>query len=140
MLELEFSGDMYNRLGDEDPCGYFDLIIAINSLKSMGQKLSCSSHPSIHDSQSLLNALPSDITKNDLDYTLDGLYTFKYPQDFKAIRFKSNGKQSMALMLPTIMDIQDPFSVEAKIAFDVHMADFAIDLVSYETEDEGSNV
>jgi hypothetical protein len=80
------------------------------------------------------------LTKDDLNFTLDGLYTFKYPQDFKAIKFKQNGKQSMALLLPTILDIQDPFSVQAKIAFDVHMADFAIDLVSYETEDEGQNV
>lgn len=35
MLELEFSGDIYDEWGDEKTCSYFDLIISINSLKSM---------------------------------------------------------------------------------------------------------
>ena len=37
MVEIEFAGDMYNAYGEEDPCAYFDLTIAINSLKSLGQ-------------------------------------------------------------------------------------------------------
>ena len=37
MIELEFGGDMFNRFGEEDPCAYFDLVIAINSLKALGQ-------------------------------------------------------------------------------------------------------
>ena len=41
MIELEYGGDMYNRLGEEDPCAYFDLIISINSIRAMASKLSC---------------------------------------------------------------------------------------------------
>lgn len=79
IIEIEFSGDVYNRRGDENPCGYFDLTISINSLKALGEKLACKSHESIQNSQSLLEALPSDIGKKDLNFKLDNLYTFKYP-------------------------------------------------------------
>ena len=134
MLVLEFSGDMYNIFGEEEHCTYFDLIVAINSLKSMSEKLACSSAAVINDSESLLQALPKDIHNNDLNFHLDGMYTFKYPSDFRQIKYKPNGKDSWALMLPTILGVDsEPFVVEAKIAFDVHMADFSMSLLAFET-------
>ena len=66
MLELEYSGDMYNIYGEEEPCSYFDLVISINALKDLGNKLSCSAHPTIQDAESLVAALPGDIESRDL--------------------------------------------------------------------------
>ena len=39
------------------------------------------------------------------------------------------------MVLPTFLDIQDPFSVQASIAFDVHMADFGLELVKVRLDD-----
>ena len=58
MIELEYGGDMYNRLGEEDPCAYFDLIIAINSIRAMASKLSCDEKQVIAEAPSLLDVLP----------------------------------------------------------------------------------
>jgi len=44
MIEIEYAGDMYNRAYEESFCAYFDLTVAINSLKSLGKKLSCSAN------------------------------------------------------------------------------------------------
>lgn len=85
MLELEFSGDIYNEWGEEQPCTYFDLVLSINSLKSMASKLSCDKNPMIRDSESLLTALPGDLGNRDLPFTMDTLYSLKYPSDFKQI-------------------------------------------------------
>ena len=87
----------------------------------------------IAEAPSLLTALPEEITDHDLDFHIDGLYTLKYPHDFKQIQFKSNGKESMALMLPTVLDMQHPFTFDASIAFDVNMADFLLQLVQIDT-------
>lgn len=70
---------------------------------------------------------------------MDTLYSFKYPDDFKQIQYKQNGKQSMAMMLPSVFNFSSPFSVDAKVAFDVHMADFQMDLISYTSEDNDSS-
>lgn len=40
-VELEFAGDVYDHNGDEEPCIYFDLTIAINAISSLSQKLNC---------------------------------------------------------------------------------------------------
>ena len=53
----------------------------------------------------------------------------RYPEDFKQLRQGKNGRNSMMMVLPTFLDIQDPFQVQASIAFDVHMADFGLELV-----------
>jgi hypothetical protein len=58
MIELEYAGDMYNRMGEEDPCAYFDLVIAINSIRAMASKLSCDAQPVIAEAPSLLDVLP----------------------------------------------------------------------------------
>lgn len=39
MISLEYGGDMYNRYGEEERCAYFDLVIAIDSIKSLADKL-----------------------------------------------------------------------------------------------------
>ena len=67
---------------------------------------------------------------------LDTLYTFKYPEDFKQIQFRQNGKQSMAMLLPSVLHMNSPFSVVSSIAFDVHMADFQLDLFSFSDVDD----
>ena len=36
-IQLEYSGDMYNAYGEEEPCSYFDLVIAINSVSNMAK-------------------------------------------------------------------------------------------------------
>lgn len=36
-IQLEYSGDMYNAYGEEEPCSYFDLVIAINSISNMAK-------------------------------------------------------------------------------------------------------
>lgn len=35
MIELEFAGDMFDHNGDEEPCIYFDLTIAVNALSAL---------------------------------------------------------------------------------------------------------
>ena len=109
LISLEYSGDMYNAYGEEEPCSYFDLTIAINSISGLSEKLSCDSSTTVADAESLLTALPREITEKDMNFKINGLYILKYPQDFKEIKFKSNAKQSMAMLLPTVLDIQDPF-------------------------------
>ena len=128
MIEIEYAGDMYNEFGEEKHCAYFDLMLAINSMKSLGKKLSCDAQPVIADAESLLTALPREIGSADMDWKMNGLYTLKYPKDFKKIKYASNGKQSMAMILPTIIDLKDPFTFSASMAFDVHMADFSLQL------------
>lgn len=44
MIEIEYAGDMMNRMQEEELCLYFDMTISINSLKSLGEKLSCSAN------------------------------------------------------------------------------------------------
>ena len=36
MIEIEFAGDIYNRMFEWEPCTYFDMTISINSLRSLG--------------------------------------------------------------------------------------------------------
>lgn len=132
MVEIEFAGDMYNAYGEEDPCAYFDLTIAINSLKSLGHQMSCSSNKEIAAAKSLSDHLPGEITDSDLDYETNGFFTLKYPEDFMKLKFKPNGKNSKQLMLPTLLSIEDPFTFSAEIAFDVHMADFMMQLIQYD--------
>ena len=36
-------------------------------------------------------------------------------------------------MLPTVLDMQHPFTFDASIAFDVNMADFLLQLVQIDT-------
>jgi len=38
------------------------------------------------------------------------------------------------MALPSVLDIKDPFSFEAAVAFDVHLADMNIELVLYDAE------
>ena len=45
MVSIEYAGDMYNRLYETEPCAYFDMTIMVNSLHSLGKKLSCNSSP-----------------------------------------------------------------------------------------------
>ena len=120
---------MYNRFGEEDPCAYFDLIISVNSLKTLAKQLSCDAHPVINEANSLVYALPREIKGSDLDYMLDGMYTLKYPTDFEPLKFKRNGKESYEMVLPTVLDLQHPFTFSASVAFDVHMADISMELV-----------
>ena len=101
MIELERSGDMYNAFGEEDPCAYFDLTIAINSLKSLGQQLSCTANPDIQNAPSLYESLPREIDDKDMDYEANGFFTLKYPEDFMKLKYKPNGKNSKQLLLPT---------------------------------------
>ena len=61
MIEIEYAGDMYNRLDEEEPCAYFDMTIAINSLQSLGRKLSCNQNSQVANAPSLLTALPKEI-------------------------------------------------------------------------------
>ena len=41
LISLEYAGDMYNRYGEEERCAYFDLLLTIDSLRSLTEKLSC---------------------------------------------------------------------------------------------------
>ena len=54
MIILEYSGDMFNEHMEEDPCGYFDLTISINSMKSLKKTLSCSGQPGMDKIHSIL--------------------------------------------------------------------------------------
>ena len=79
MIELEYGGDMYNRMGEEDPCAYFDMILAINSIRAMASKLSCGAQSVVAEAPSLLDVLPKEITEHDLKFKLDGLYKLRFP-------------------------------------------------------------
>ncbi len=50
------------------------------------------------------------------------------------LKYKPNGKNSKQLLLPTSIDIKDPFTVSASIAFDVHMADFTMQLIEFDKQ------
>ena len=82
-----------------------------------------------------MDALPREINRSNLDFHIDDLYTLKYPQDFKQLKYKRNGKESYSMALPTILDIKDPFTIDAAVAFDVNMADFHLELVKYDESD-----
>ena len=82
MIEIEYAGDVYNQMVEENVCLYWDMTISINSLKSLGQRLACSADSDIDGAQSLLKALPSEIKDNDIDFSMNGLYTLRYPEDF----------------------------------------------------------
>lgn len=41
MIEIGFRGDMFDQYGEETPCEYFDMTIAINSVRSLAQKFRC---------------------------------------------------------------------------------------------------
>jgi len=47
MISLEYSGDMYNAYGEEEPCSYFDLTVAINSISGLAEKLRCDTNPTV---------------------------------------------------------------------------------------------
>ena len=59
------------------------------------------------------------------------MYTLTYPANFEPLKFKRNGKESYEMILPTVLDLQHPFTFSASIAFDIHMADIAMELVQY---------
>ena len=44
---IQHQGDMFNKLDEEDPCVYFDLIVAINTLNSLVDTLTCSNFESV---------------------------------------------------------------------------------------------
>lgn len=67
-----------------------------------------------------------------MDFHLNDLFVLRYPDDFMQLKFFRNGKNSQNLVLPTILDLKDPFMFETEIAFDVHMADFDMQLILYD--------
>ena len=79
LIEIEFTGDMYNMHGDADLCVYYDLAISVNSLKSLGEAFSCTKNDIIKDMPSLVEELPATISQNDLDFSMKGLYKITYP-------------------------------------------------------------
>ena len=81
MVVLEYSGDMFNELMEEDPCAYFDLTIAINSIKKLGDTLQCNGE--MNKIPSLLDVLPREINNKNMDFVIDGLFKLQYPGDFK---------------------------------------------------------
>jgi len=134
MLAIEYSGDFYDRMNEEEACLYFDMTIAINSLKSLAKKLSCSAHDSIRSATSILSDLPKEIQDKDLAFTLHGLYVLKYPQDFTELKFQKNGQSSHQLMLPTMLSLKDPFVITSEIGFDVNVADFSMQVLLYDED------
>ena len=46
-IEIEFSGDMYNAYGEEEPCTYFDMTISVNSIPSLAKQLSCDANEAV---------------------------------------------------------------------------------------------
>jgi len=44
---------------------------------------------------------------------MDDLFVLRYPQDFMKLKFFKNGQNSQNLVLPTLLDIKDPFTFEA---------------------------
>ena len=99
---------MFNKLDEEDPCVYFDLIVAINTLNSMVDALSCSNFES-DASGSFSEVLPKRINMDDLEFRMDGLYTIKYPQDFK--KFKHGPKGKGDLMFASILSLDEEFVI-----------------------------
>jgi len=81
MIEIEYAGDLYDKQMEEEPCSYFDMTISINSMKSLGEKLSCT-NPQIAQAPSFMTSLPKEIKDRDLDFKMNGLYTLRYPSDF----------------------------------------------------------
>lgn len=85
VIEIEFSGDMYNIFGEEEPCTYFDLTIAINSIPSLAKQLSCDANEAVRDAPSLLDAVPKTIESRDLPIKLSSFYKMQFPKDFKEL-------------------------------------------------------
>ena len=57
--------------------------------------------------------MPKEIKGKDLDVNINNLYVMRYPQDFMALKFFRNGRNSQNMVLPTIIDVKDPFIFEA---------------------------
>ena len=77
---------MYNAFGEEEPCSYFDLTIAINSISHLSNQLSCDTNQEVKNAPSLLTAIPKEIESRDLNFSINGFYKMRYPEDFKELR------------------------------------------------------
>ena len=66
-----------------------------------------------------------------------------YPNDFKKLAFKKNGKRtkngSKQMVLATTIDTQDPFTFSANIAFDMPLAGMSMSIVEYSGDQEGDS-
>ena len=104
-IQIEYSGDMYNAFGEEEPCSYFDLTIAINSISHLSNQLSCDTNQEVKNAPSLLTAIPKEIESRDLNFSINGFYKMRYPEDFKELRQQKNGRNSILMVLPSFLDI-----------------------------------
>ena len=78
-VQIEYSGDVYNEHGEEVPCSYFDMTIAINSMQALGKQLDCDSSYATKQADSLLTSLPKEIDSSKLNYRLNGYFVMRYP-------------------------------------------------------------
>ena len=85
-IQIEYAGDMYNSWGEEEPCSYFDLVLAINSISNLAKTLSCDGNEAVRDAKNLLTSLPKEIEPSDLNYKINGFYKMRYPEDFKQLK------------------------------------------------------
>ena len=132
---------MYNMHGEEDQCVYYDLAIAVNSLKGLAETLSCTHNEVVRDMPNLVDELPSVVKSSDLDFSMKGLYKLNYPNDFRQLAFRNNGKRSKngskQMVMTTMIDTQDPFIFSSNIAFDMPIAGMSMRLVEYSGDAEG---
>lgn len=73
---------------------------------------------------------------------MKGLYKLNYPQDFKQLAFKTNGKKgsgSKQMAMATTIDVQDSFRFSANIAFGMNIAGLSMRLVEYSGDEEGDS-
>lgn len=120
-IVISQSADMFNGANQEDPCSYFDLIITVNTMESLSNLLQCR-NVDVNNSGSFVDFYPDMINQNDLNFEMNGLYTLRYPSDFKRSKFGIKTRND--LIFTSMLALQDPFTISATVAFDVYMADF----------------
>lgn len=123
IVQIEYAADAFNKQGKEASCAYFDLIVAINTIKSLQKTLDCGQYEDA--SNRLLAEMPERISERDMDFKMRGMYHLRYPEDFK------ESSQGNSLVLPLQINSKDSFNVKASLAYDVHIADFQMSLVEF---------
>ena len=108
-IVITHSSDMYDQSTQQTtPCAYFDLIVAINSMDSLVDAMQCQNYEETQ-SGSFVDFWPKELDKEDLNFSIDGFYTLRYPQDFRRSKFGLKTKND--LLFTSTLALQEPFTV-----------------------------
>lgn len=68
---------------------------------------------------------------------MDGLYVVKYPSDFRKANFTSSRtamNNQPSLLFSSVITLDDPFVLSSRVLFDLHIANFNVNLLKMTKE------